>query len=118
MRACGEYAPPPHTHASTHTHTHTHTLTHTHAYHSPTHLLTYSPTHLLTYSPTHSYSLAGDIVHIRTGDKIPADLRLIELKSTTVRIDQSILTGETVSVRKVRQRVVCCAAVLCYAVVL
>jgi len=34
------------------------------------------------------------------GDKIPADVRLIEILSTTLRIDQSILTGESVSVIK------------------
>lgn len=34
------------------------------------------------------------------GDKIPADLRLIKIYSTTIRIDQSILTGESVSVIK------------------
>jgi Ca2+ transporting ATPase len=40
--------------------------------------------------------------HIRylVGDKIPADLRLIKIYSTTIRIDQSILTGESVSVIK------------------
>ena len=27
------------------------------------------------------------------GDKVPADIRIIEIKSTTLRIDQSILTG-------------------------
>ena len=34
------------------------------------------------------------------GDKIPADIRIIEILSTTLRIDQSILTGESVSVIK------------------
>ena len=34
------------------------------------------------------------------GDKIPADIRIIAIMSTTLRIDQSILTGESVSVIK------------------
>jgi Ca2+ transporting ATPase len=42
----------------------------------------------------------GDIVEISVGDKIPADMRLIQIMSTTLRIDQSILTGESVSVIK------------------
>jgi len=42
----------------------------------------------------------GDVVEISVGDKIPADLRLIQIMSTTLRIDQSILTGESVSVIK------------------
>jgi len=42
----------------------------------------------------------GDIVEISVGDKIPADIRIIEILSTTLRIDQSILTGESVSVIK------------------
>ncbi|XP_045491898.1 calcium-transporting ATPase sarcoplasmic/endoplasmic reticulum type isoform X1 [Colias croceus] len=42
----------------------------------------------------------GDIVEVSVGDKIPADIRLIKIYSTTIRIDQSILTGESVSVIK------------------
>jgi len=42
----------------------------------------------------------GDLVEVSVGDKIPADIRLVKVFSTTIRIDQSILTGESVSVIK------------------
>lgn len=42
----------------------------------------------------------GDIIDVSVGDKVPADARLIEIASSAFRVDQSILTGETVSVNK------------------
>lgn len=42
----------------------------------------------------------GDIVEFRVGDKIPADLRLISMKTTTIRVEQAQMTGESTSVEK------------------
>lgn len=42
----------------------------------------------------------GDICEISVGDKVPADIRISTIHSTTLRVDQSILTGESVSVIK------------------
>eukprot|EP01006_Ploeotia_vitrea_P046954 TRINITY_DN67074_c8_g1_i1.p1 TRINITY_DN67074_c8_g1~~TRINITY_DN67074_c8_g1_i1.p1 ORF type:complete len:1023 (-),score=153.41 TRINITY_DN67074_c8_g1_i1:1721-4720(-) len=42
----------------------------------------------------------GDIIKVVVGDQIPADCRVLELNSTTLRVDQSILTGESVSIMK------------------
>ena len=42
----------------------------------------------------------GDIIEVKVGDRVPADARVIELKTTSLRIDQSQLTGESQSVPK------------------
>jgi magnesium-transporting ATPase (P-type) len=42
----------------------------------------------------------GDIIELRTGDKIPADGRLISLTSSVLTVDEGPLTGESVSVFK------------------
>lgn len=40
----------------------------------------------------------GDVVVLASGDKVPADLRLLEAKN--LRVDEAILTGESVAVTK------------------
>ncbi len=42
----------------------------------------------------------GDIVALRGGDRVPADLRVVELKTATLRCEQASLTGESVAVDK------------------
>ena len=42
----------------------------------------------------------GDLIEIRTGDRVPADARVFTLKTATCRVDQASLTGESMSVGK------------------
>ncbi|MQL72468.1 hypothetical protein Taro_004802 [Colocasia esculenta] len=42
----------------------------------------------------------GDIVELRVGDKVPADMRVAVLKTSTLRVEQSSLTGESMPVTK------------------
>ncbi|KAG8824868.1 hypothetical protein FRC19_000922 [Serendipita sp. 401] len=42
----------------------------------------------------------GDIISIAVGDRIPADCRLLSISSSSFRVDQAILTGESESVSK------------------
>ena len=43
----------------------------------------------------------GDLVDLAVGEKVPADCYVLEVKGSALRVDQSILTGESGSVAKV-----------------
>ncbi|XP_021289724.1 calcium-transporting ATPase 1, endoplasmic reticulum-type-like [Herrania umbratica] len=42
----------------------------------------------------------GDIIELKVGDKVPADMRVLELVSSTLRVEQGSLTGESEAVNK------------------
>ncbi|KAJ2781207.1 hypothetical protein H4R18_003026 [Coemansia javaensis] len=52
-------------------------------------------------SKVHAAELVpGDVIVISVGDKVPADARVLCVESSVLRVDQALLTGESVSVVK------------------
>ncbi|KAE9585478.1 putative calcium-transporting ATPase [Lupinus albus] len=47
----------------------------------------------------------GDIVELKVGDKVPADMRVVRLISSTLRLEQGSLTGESEAVNKTNKPV-------------
>lgn len=80
----------------------------------PWYMVTYVQQALKEYSPDEakvlragqltrihaSQLVPGDIISVSVGDKIPADCRLMSVSSSSFRMDQAILTGESASVHK------------------
>ena len=54
----------------------------------------------------------GDVVELAVGDKIPADVRLWNMKGSSFRVDQALLTGESDSVLKSVEAISTVGAVL------
>ncbi|KAJ1448765.1 hypothetical protein M885DRAFT_470840 [Pelagophyceae sp. CCMP2097] len=42
----------------------------------------------------------GDVVYLRVGDKVPADVRLLQLRTSSFSTDEAALTGESMTVQK------------------
>ena len=55
----------------------------------------------MNHSLPASRLVPGDIIQIQIGDKVPADCRLLQLKTTTLRDEESALTGESKTIMKV-----------------
>jgi hypothetical protein len=64
-------------------------------------LLLPSTRHALQISDLPARELVpGDVVELATGDKVPADLRLVQCRTATLRAEQASLTGEPQAVLK------------------
>lgn len=44
-----------------------------------------------------THLVKGDIVHVRAGEKVPADLRILDAKD--LKVNNSSLTGENVDIK-------------------
>ncbi|WWC60140.1 potassium/sodium efflux P-type ATPase, fungal-type [Kwoniella dejecticola CBS 10117] len=53
-----------------------------------------------SYKVPASELVPGDIVSVHVGDRIPADCRILSFSSSSFRVDQAMLTGESMSVGK------------------
>ncbi|KAL7422882.1 hypothetical protein Q5752_002179 [Cryptotrichosporon argae] len=66
----------------------------------------YSPDEALVFRSTRlvrvpaAELVPGDIVSVHVGDRIPADCRILSFSSSSFRVDQAMLTGESMSVGK------------------
>ena len=47
-----------------------------------------------------AHLVPGDVIEICAGDRVPADCRVIQLKTAILRVEQAALTGESVAVQK------------------
>ncbi|CRH03082.1 calcium-transporting ATPase, putative [Plasmodium relictum] len=50
------------------------------------------------------YLTVGDIIELSVGNKTPADARIIKIYSTNIKVEQSMLTGESCSVDKYAEK--------------
>lgn len=77
----------------------------------PQALKEYSPDEATVIRSGRSYKIhsselvPGDIIQVHVGDKIPADCRVLSFSSSSFRVDQALLTGESASVSKMEDKI-------------
>jgi len=47
----------------------------------------------------------GDLIHLKEGERVPADVRIVEIETSNFIINQSIFTGETQQVYKISEQI-------------